>query len=248
MTGPHRLRVPRMIALLTDFGVTDPYVGQVHARLAHEAPGVRVVDLWHHLPAFSVQRAAYLLAPYTQHLPEGTVIIAVVDPGVGGERAAIWLEADGRHYVGPDNGLFELIARRGHITRCTRLDVPSTASASFHARDVFAPAAAQLAGGATPAGPAWSLSRKAAWPDDLAEILYVDHYGNAITGLRAQTPLSRLVIRGQALTPARTFSDRPQGEPFFYANSNGLWEIAAHCASAADRLGLQAGDPLEAYA
>ncbi len=239
---------PFMIVLLTDFGLTDPYVGQLHARLAHEAPGVPVIDLWHNLPTFAVQRAAYLVAAYCRNLPAGSIVIAVVDPGVGSARAGIWLDSGERHFVGPDNGLFELIARRYPVHQCAQLTVPPTAAATFHGRDVFAPAAAQLATGATPPWQPWSLSRQPAWPDDLAEIVHIDHYGNALTGLRADTPLSGLTIHGRDLTPARTFSDRPHGEPFFYANSNGLWEIAAHSMSAADKLGLAVGDPVTPHA
>lgn len=232
-----------MIVLLTDFGVRDPYVGQLHVRLAQGAPGVPVIDLFHGLPAFAVQSAAYLLAAYTQGLPTRTVVVAVVDPGVGSARAGIWLQAGGCHYVGPDNGLFEFVARRIGVTACAMLEVPANASPSFHGRDVFVPAAVQLVTGKTPASSLVTMTRFLEWPDDYAAIIYIDHYGNAITGLRAQSQCKEIrLASGQRLVRARTFSDCPLCTPFFYANANGLYEIAVNGGSAADLLGLALGD------
>ena len=102
-----------MIVLFTDFGLSGPYVGQMKAVLHREAPGVAVVDLFADAPAFDPRRSAYLLAAYATEFPPPTVVLAVVDPGVGGERRPVVVEADGRRFVGSDNGLFELVWRRG---------------------------------------------------------------------------------------------------------------------------------------
>jgi len=231
-----------MIVLLTDFGVGDPYVGQIHLRLSILAPDARVIDLFHGLPNFTVEAAAYLVPAYCQLLPPGAVVMAVVDPGVGGSRHAISLLAGGRHYLGPDNGIFEMVARREGVTNCESLLIPDDVAATFHGRDVFAPAAAALARGVSSVGTPISLTRFGDWPDEGMMIVYIDHYGNAITGVRARPEQRLLMIRGQTLTRARTFGDRPDGEPFFYENANGLIEIAACKRSAAEVLCLQLAD------
>src|ERR1700747_3376712 len=100
-----------MIVLLTDFGLEGPYTGQVLAVLQQAAPGVATIPLFADAPAGKPQPSAYLLAAYAAWFPEGTVFLCVVDPGVGGARPAIFLETDGRWYVGPGNGLFELVSR-----------------------------------------------------------------------------------------------------------------------------------------
>ncbi len=232
-----------MIVLVTDFGTHDPYVGQMHLRLAQLAPQVPVVDLFHHAPAFAPEATAYLLPAYCREVPRGAVVVVVVDPGVGGPRAALVLEIDGRFYVGPDNGVFEMAVRRSGLSSCAALAIPATAAPSFHGRDVFAPAAAALALGRRPALVAASLTRYPAWPDDRLEVLFIDHYGNAVTGLRATPRQRALTIRGHVLERARTFTDKPPGVPFFYENANGLIEIAANQVSAAALLGLELSDP-----
>lgn len=233
-----------MIVLLTDFGVADPYVGQVHLRLAQVAPAVRVVDLFHGLPNFAVQASAYLVDAYCQGLPPSVVVMAVVDPGVGSPRHAIALRAGGRYYVGPDNGLFEMVVRREGVESCRVLTVPPGAAPSFHGRDVFAPAAAALAQGLSPDAREAPLTRFPDWPDEWARVLYIDHYGNAVTGLKAHPGRREIEVAGRRLRRALTFSDAPSGEPFFYGNANGLLEIAAYEASAAGLLGLRLADPL----
>ncbi|MHB8252449.1 MAG: SAM hydrolase/SAM-dependent halogenase family protein [Acidiferrobacter sp.] len=229
--------------LLTDFGVGDPYVGQMHLRLNVLAPGVPVLDLFHGLPNFAVDAAAYLIPAYCQHVPSGAIVVAVVDPGVGGSRRAISLSSGGRYYIGPDNGIFEMVARRYGTSTCVSLPIPDDAAPTFHGRDVFVPAAASLACGDPSVGPPVSLTRFGDWLDDGMKIVYIDHYGNAITGMRARPQHQALRVRGHTLARARTFADRPRGEPFFYENANGLIEIAANGASVAAILGLQLADP-----
>src|SRR5262249_18156714 len=157
-----------------------------------------------------------LLAAYAVWFPEGTVFLSIVDPGVGGVRPAIFVEADGRWYVGPGNGLFELVQRRARKTRCWDIEWrPKHLSASFHGRDLFAPVAPMLARGESPPGRqhAEGADRRVDWPDDLAEVIYIDHYGNALTGLRAAVlpTHARLSAAGRVVERARTFSDRPRG-------------------------------------
>lgn len=141
-----------MIILFTDFGLAGPYVGQMHLAITRYAPGVRVIDLFHHVPAFDIRAGAYLLPAYTRDCPKGAVIVAVVDPGVGGQRRPIMMGADGCTYIGPDNGLFELVVRRAKRTDVREIEWrPTRMSTTFHGRDLFAPVAAMLARGDAPA-------------------------------------------------------------------------------------------------
>ncbi|MGQ9364762.1 SAM hydrolase/SAM-dependent halogenase family protein [Azospirillum sp. ST 5-10] len=235
-----------MIVLFTDFGLAGPYTGQVKAVLAGLAPGVPVIDLMADAPACDPRRAAYLLAAYAPEFPAGSVFVCVVDPGVGGERRPLVVDADGRRYVGPDNGLFELVRRRAGDVRVRRIDWrPARLSASFHGRDLFAPVAARLALGQTVAGAplAPAAIARPDWPDDLAEIVYVDVYGNAMTGLRAAAlpPQAVLEAGGRAVRRGRTFADVGPGEALWYENSSGLAEIAVNRGRADRDLGLAVG-------
>jgi hypothetical protein len=236
-----------VIVLCTDFGLEGPYVGQVKTVLARLAPAVPVVDLFADLPAFAPRLSAYLLAAYADWFETGDVILAVVDPGVGGARAALVVEADGKRFVGPDNGLFELVLRRAHQARCFAVTWrPAALSATFHGRDLFAPVAARLALGERPPGPGVAPARYPDWPDDLAETVYVDHFGNAMTGLRAAALATgtELEVAGRRLARARTFGDVPPGEPLWYANANGLAEIGVNGGHAAAYFGLAPGSQI----
>jgi S-adenosylmethionine hydrolase len=239
-----------MIVLFTDFGLHGPYTGQMKAVLHRMAPGIAVIDLFADAPAGNPKTSAYLLAAYATWFPAETIFLCVVDPGVGGMRPSVMLEADGRWYVGPGNGLFELVRRRARAKRSWDISwQPERLSATFHGRDLFAPVAAMLARGEPPPGVPREdgADRRAEWPDDLGEIVYVDHFGNAMTGLRApMLPANaRLAVAGRVLERARTFSDRAPGAAFWYENANGLAEIAVNGARADHELGLAIGMPVE---
>jgi S-adenosyl-L-methionine hydrolase (adenosine-forming) len=239
-----------MIVSFTDFGLHGPYMGQMKAVLHQMASGIPVIDLFADAPAGNPKASAYLLAAYATWFPPGTVFLSVVDPGVGGARPAVIIEADGRWFVGPDNGLFELIQRRAGKTRSFDIEwKPDRLSASFHGRDLFAPVAAMLARGEPPPGRQRrdELQRQTDWPDDLSEIVYVDHFGNAMTGMRAAMLAlnAALATAGRVLQRARTFGDRPPGEAFWYENSNGIAEIAVNQGRADRELGLTIGMPVE---
>jgi S-adenosylmethionine hydrolase len=235
-----------MIVLFTDFGMGGPYIGQVHAVLAQQAPAVPVIDLFHEAPRHDIQAAAYLLPAYTRIFPPGTVFLCVVDPGVGSAQRALILKADHRWYVGPDNGLFHILARRAQELECHEIRWrPVQMSASFHGRDLFAPVAAQLVRGMLPeCVPAALSSPVPDWPEDLAQVLYIDHFGNAITGIRAERlgRDNRVRIKGTDIANARTFSEVPTGQGFWYENANGLVEIAVNQARASDQFGIAIGD------
>lgn len=237
-----------MIVLATDFGTEGPYVGQMKAVLHSDAPGIPIVDLFHDLPHYNPRAAAYLLAAYQAKFPPASVFLCVVDPGVGdARREAVTVFAGERWFVGPDNGLFDVLSRRLNGSRCWPIDWnPDHVSASFHGRDVFAPVAARLARGETPRGPPREVRPDRGWPEDAAEIVYIDRFGNAITGLRAGTlgAADLETDKGRPLRHARTFSAVPKGHAFWYENANGLIEIAVNQGCASDVLGLTIGQAI----
>jgi len=239
-----------MIVTFTDFGLEGPYTGQMTARLLKEAPAARIISLFADAPAFNPKASAYLLSAYVDEFPAGTVFLCVVDPGVGSARPPVIVEAVGKWFVGPGNGLFELVRRRAAAARVWEIDWrPESLSASFHGRDLFAPMAAALENGEPPRGieRASEWNRFSDWPDELSEIVYIDCYGNGMTGLSAHcvNPQFDLLVNNVYVSHGRTFSDVPQGGPFWYVNANGLVEFAVNGGRAADTLNLEIGSALE---
>jgi len=233
-----------MILLYTDFGWRGPYVGLMHRMVVGRVPSVPVVDLMHDAPRFRPSEAGRLLAALLAGLPPRCIVVGVVDPGVGTERGALVCRRGEQWLIGPDNGLFAaaLASAEG---RAWYLPMPEEASASFHGRDVFAPAAASLAVGRMPAGlqPAedW-VGKGVALEQDC--VIYIDDFGNVMTGRSAASVSleSTPRVRGQRLPRARTFAERAAGEAFWYENSLGLAEIAINQGDAARELGLAIGD------
>src|SRR5262245_41308339 len=203
-----------MIVLFTDFGLHGPYTCQMKAVLHQLAPEIPIVDLFADAPIANAKASAYLLAAYATWFPSGTVFLCVVDPGVGGTRPAVIVEADGRWYVGPGTGLFELVERRA-VKACS-WDIdwrPEHLSASFHGRDLFAPVAAKLARGEPPPGQPRRdrADRRSDWPDDNSELDYIDPFRNGMLGLRAADLSRDAVLRAdvRALLEANAVCTRP---------------------------------------
>ena len=195
--------------------------------------------------------AAHLIAAYAPDFPDDARFCCVVDPGVGSPRLPIMLEADGRWFVAPDNGLLSVVAKRaGRIGLWEITWRPERLSASFHGRDLFAPVTAWLALGR----PASAFGRRrdppdlrgTDWPEEAVRIIYIDGFGNAITGLLADRldGAATLVVNGRALRRTRVFSDLAPGQLFWYENANGLVEIAQNQGRAADSLKIAVGDPV----
>lgn len=235
-----------MILLFTDFGAADIYVGQVKAVLAERAPGIPVIDLLHEAPPFNVRAGAHLLAALATRTRSGDVVLAVVDPGVGGARDAIAVSAGGCWFVAPDNGLTSVTAARAKNPDLFTVGWrPSVLSPSFHGRDLFAPVAAMLARGDRSGARLVARAHLSGGlgQEDLAEIIYLDHFGNAMTGLRTRNlpRNAQLGVAGRRIAYAPVFSEAPGAEPFWYENSIGLVEIAGNADSAARRLGLTVG-------
>lgn len=239
-----------MIVLFTDFGPSGPYVGQMTAALHRIAPHVPVIDLVNDAPAYDPQASAYLLAALVRDFPDDSVFLGIVDPGVGGSRAPVAVKTGTRWFVGPDNGLFDVVIRRAGTEQASAWRIsfePDRLSASFHGRDLFAPVAATIAFGEPVPGEPMAIDDlvRTGWPDDLAKVIYNDHFGNAMTGIRAETlPASAVLqISNYTISRARVFSDVESGALFWYENANGLAEIALN-QGRADALGLLVGTPI----
>jgi len=184
-----------LIALLTDFGTSDPYVGIMKGILASISPETRFIDLTNHIPPGDIQRGAFALWQSSLDLPSGTIFLAVVDPGVGTERKAICLDCAGQRFIGPDNGLFSFLLY-GKEYHAWELSNPayqlSTPGSTFHGRDIFAPAAAHAANGIPGekfGNPVKSINRLAEPILELegnslsGEVLSSDRFGNLSTSL-----------------------------------------------------------------
>ena len=239
----------RIITLLTDFGTADGYVGEMKGVLAANAPGCMLVDIAHDVTAHDVEAGRLAVARYWHRFPVGTVHVAVVDPGVGGVRAAIAVESEGRLLVGPDNGILSpAMLHQG--ARCVVLPVPTSASPTFHGRDVFAPAAAQLAAGvpldslgALCSEPVVRRTPEATRGADGATngvVISIDHFGNLVTNLITRRA-GVIEIGGTSIAIARTYGDVASGALIALIGSSGLVEIAVRDGSAADRLGVVRG-------
>ncbi|HID44554.1 MAG TPA: hypothetical protein EYP34_02200 [Chromatiaceae bacterium] len=240
------------VFFFTDFSTRGPYTGQMEAALLSASPDSRVINLMCDAPFADPKAAAYLLSALDAYLPKEAIVVAVVDPGVGGDRKALCLNKGERWYTGPDNGLLAVLATHSKkdqiVLRELDMDDYQSISASFHGRDVFAPVAGILAQGKMPPCRPFSVVDMvgASWPADLSQVIYSDGFGNAMTGIRAANieKLRGVVVEGQRIDVARTFSSVPPGELFCYENSIGLIEIAVSRGSASRLLGLNVGAPV----
>ncbi|HEX7010641.1 MAG TPA: SAM-dependent chlorinase/fluorinase [Phycisphaeraceae bacterium] len=255
-----------LITLLTDFGTRDTYVGQVKGVIASIAPHARVIDLTHDVPAQDVLVGAILLDGAVSAFPPGAIHLAVVDPGVGGRRRPVAVQTERFTLVGPDNGLFTAVLERHAPQRVAELSNPAyhrqPVSDTFHGRDIFAPAAAHLALGATLDQLGQILQPHVLTRLDLPQpiqhenalelhVLYADHWGNLITDLTAQrfafwgVPREQVVVQAgdcRIVGIRRTFCDVAAGEPVAYFGSSGRLEIAIRNGSFAQSHSCGRGD------
>ena len=245
--------MPPIVTLLTDFGLRDSYVGEVKGVLLSLVPRVELVDLTHDVAPGDVRAAQYVLGRAWPRFPAGTVHLAVVDPGVGTARRALAAEVAGHYFVAPDNGLLSSLPGEA---RFVALATPAGASATFHGRDLFAPAAAALANGAALShlGPIVTdifrlpLPKPRAGPDGVVgEVVYIDRFGTLVSNLPVDQlgPNSTVNVGGRnAGTLRRTFADVRPGELVVFIGSGGAVEIAVRDGNAAQQLGLGIGAPV----
>jgi S-adenosylmethionine hydrolase len=252
-----------IITLTTDFGQADAYVGTMKGAILGICPDATLVDISHQVRPQAVQQAAYLLSTAAAYFPPGTLHLVVVDPGVGTERRAVAVQTNRFIYVAPDNGVLDMALKQDqaclaiHLTN-SRYRLPHV-SATFHGRDIFAPAAAYLACGTDPRQmgesipPSDLISRPSFQPQRqpdgslLGQILHVDHFGNLITNYQhpmASSPVSVVVVGERIGGLSQTFSDVAVGDLVAYVGSSGYLEIAMREGDAANRLHVDIGDPV----
>jgi len=258
---------PRCIGLLSDFGLVDPYVGQIKGVLAKKVPNCTVVDISHDVVPFNVAQAGFFLAASFKHFPKDAIFLAVVDPGVGTDRRIVCLQIGERLLVAPDNGLLSLALRNSgdeHVRAfdlSAAMNAPKDISHTFHGRDVFAPLAAWLAMGGDPGGlgeeidPGNLVSQQWSQPTTspgraTAHVLHIDRFGNCVLNLEAGSISSPESVRLAALSTdelpcVSTYGDLGKGSAGLLEGSQGYLEIAVNQHSAADKFGLSMNDEIE---
>ncbi|MCC6444556.1 MAG: SAM-dependent chlorinase/fluorinase [Armatimonadetes bacterium] len=257
-----------IVTLLTDFGLTDPYVGVMKGVILSRCPQARLVDLTHSVNPQDVAGAAFLLGSSYMHFPPRTVHLAVVDPGVGGVRRPLAALIDGHFFVAPDNGLLSHVLAAAREMQIVHLNRPQhflpQISRTFHGRDIFAPIAGSLAANTSLAAfgtPVMDpimlpVSAPAVTPARIwAQVIHADRFGNLITDLTEeafrqwlpQIRLSLTIRAGNAVLQGirESYSEVAPGEPVALFDSFGRLEIAIREGSAARALGIRPGNIVE---
>jgi hypothetical protein len=257
----------KIITLTTDFGLKDPYVAEMKAAILNISSNATIVDVTHDVAQFNIRMGAYVLASAAPYFPEGTIHVAVVDPGVGTRRQSILIQTEHGFFVGPDNGLLILAAehqgiRSIHEIANPKLMLPQVSS-TFHGRDVFAPAAAHLANGVSPAE-FGSEIRDAVKPDFakvtlregvmIGEVLHVDNFGNIITNISEKEVVR---IRGAGVVNVElpnqklklkfciAYGEAKSQEPLALIGSHNYLEIALNQGNAAEKFKASPGDKIK---
>jgi len=254
-----------IITLTTDFGSADPYAGIMKGVILSIHRSARIVDISHQVTPFEIPEAAFLIWQAWRYFPKGTVHVVVVDPGVGSLRRPLLAEAGGHYFLAPDNGVLSMVlSELPHKVRALTAEkyFLKPVSRTFHGRDIFAPVAAHLARGLSPAR-LGKLVRdyarqeffkpvhtgKRIWT---GSVLRIDRFGNLVTNLHVgefPTVATRpFILRVGLETVSRfagTFAECPPGELCLVPGSSGYLEIVMNQASAAQRLGCAPGAPVE---
>ncbi len=240
-----------IITLTTDFGTRDGYVGAVKGVMARVMgpqswEHSKIIDIAHDIPRGDILHAAWVVATSTVEFPRGSIHVVVVDPGVGGTRQNVVVEAQGQIYVGPDNGVFALLRDpSAHVITKTALLAPKISS-TFHGRDIFAHVAGRLASGYAPNdfGKATRLLGTLPWgvrQEGVGRIIHIDHYGNLISDLPAREAGGYVLFEARRIPVLRTYEDVPAGEILAYIGSAGTIEIAVRDGRADTLLGVARG-------
>ncbi len=247
-----------LFTLTSDFGSASSYPAQLKAVLLGAIPDARMVDVTHDVPAFDIVAAALILEAAVPWFPRDAIHVAVVDPGVGtARRGLVVADAEGRRFVGPDNGLFTPFLGRGARVRALAEHggvLPPPRTATFHGRDLFVPAAVYLARGGTPGALGSEISDPVLldWPSAVREgdeirgvMLAADPFGNVVTSIRAGDLAGAAVmevdVSGRKARFARTFGEGERGELLALVGSGGRVELAVREGSAARLLGAGSG-------
>jgi S-adenosylmethionine hydrolase len=260
-----------IIALLTDFGSSDHYVGALKGAILSYCPEAEIVDLVHDLPAHDVEAGAWALAAAFRGFPAGTLFVAVVDPGVGGPRRPLAIDCSGQKFVGPDNGIFTYVLIENYDYQLheitNRALMRPEISATFHARDIFGPVAAHLARGVPLAevGPVAhdpvlfkmpSMRQKGPCEWE-ANVVHIDHFGNLTTSLYQRDLMGILaqagndptevvvIVEGWVIPLVTAYGDVAEGEACALVGSTGRMEVAVFRGHAARTLSAVKGTPVK---
>lgn len=250
-----------IIALLTDFGLKDPYVGVMKGVILRINPEARIIDLSHDIPPQGILDAYFLLSNSYPYFPDGTLFLTVVDPGVGSDRRILAVETDAYTFVAPDNGVLGFLKKEGKIRRAVAVQNPRYALApvshTFHGRDIFAPAAAHLSRGLDLAklGPATDHIHRIAPPAPrinregvlTGEVVSIDRFGNLVTNIPGEPIASAdsVEIRiGKTVIDrlARSYAEGRKGKLFAIVGSTGNLEVSVNKGNAAEKTGAEVGD------
>ena len=260
-----------LVTLLTDFGETDYFVPSMKGVMLGINPQVRLVDLSHDVPTYSIEQAAFFLRSCYQYYPEGTVHLVVVDPGVGSDRRALLVSTARYFFLAPDNGVLTYVLQeetsveiRAIENKHYRLD---SEGATFDGRDLFAPSAAWLTKGQVPGSYGRLIHDHVTIPtnapkmqDDIlhGRIIYIDRFGNAITNITptdietfrtaTKQELSGLSVGDTTIKGLKTYyGEGATGLPEMLINSNGYLEVFIKQGRAADRCSLHVGQKVELF-
>lgn len=236
-----------IVTFMSDFGTEDGYLGAVKGRIKKEDPNIEIIDIGHSIPPYDIKKAAYTLLTYYNHFPKGTVHLCVVDPGVGSDRNAIIVESEHYRFVGPDNGLFDLLLKQESV-KAYRINMNEDwiLTSTFHGRDIFAPVAASLAKGKSP-GSLGKLIKNFKNRENvffyksdntyIVKPLTADRFGNIIFGLKktdiGNQKIKRVDFMGQVFTELSThYAQNIKNQALCLWNSLDYFEIALNRASA----------------
>jgi len=251
--------MPRVVTLTTDFGTGSGYVAEMKGRLLHAETPFTLVDISHDVPPHDIRSAAWLVGRACPAFPVGTLHIVVVDPGVGTSRRLLWARVGEQEFLCPDNGVLACTLAGAPLVSARVLDAGAHASATFHGRDVIAPAAVRLLDGENPEslGPLLADLTSLAWPTPqdttqglVGEVIHVDAFGNLITNLPAAA-LPRLERAGRIRvgghdvgTIVKTYGDTTAGTPVVLVGSQGFLEVAVVEGRADTRFSAHVGTPV----
>jgi S-adenosyl-L-methionine hydrolase (adenosine-forming) len=247
----------RTIALITDFGCTDWFAAAMKGAILSVNPKAAIIDITHQVPAGDVRAAAFCLLAAHDAFPKGTVFVAVVDPGVGSGRRAIAARAGGYFFIGPDNGVLSLAVDKYKAPEIRVLEnkrlFGKIVSSTFHGRDIFAPVAGQVSKGVSFAkvGPRTNKIVRITLPEPriagsriVGNIVYIDHFGNAITNIpsSAAPTAARVAVKHKTFPLCTCYADVDKGKPLAVGGSCGFVEISVNQGNAARELKLKVGD------
>jgi S-adenosyl-L-methionine hydrolase (adenosine-forming) len=253
------------ITLTTDFGTSDHFVGTMKGVILGISPRARIVDITHEIAAHDVNEAAFVIAQAWRYFPKGSIHVVVVDPGVGSARRPILCEAEGQFFIAPDNGVLSMIydSSRHKVRVLSNVKVfLKNVSKTFHGRDVFAPAAAHLSKGLAPekfGKPIHDFLRnflmkptRLSRHDWAGVVLKIDRFGNMITNFHidefpdlAEHSMELRAGVERITRMAKMYAETAVGELFAIVGSSGYVEVVVNQGSAAKRLGVGAGSPVE---